>query len=398
MYKIMIVDDETMSANTLKKYIDTHLPACHVVGSYRNGQEALDAFRTAPADILLVDIRMPVMDGLQLVERLNQISRDYVPIIVSSYGEFEYAKTAMKLGVIYYLLKPVDFAELKRSIEAAAHILNQRRLSRAALSVQDDDQEIFLLDLIHGKYHTAEQALQRFGALGFPFAYRQCCGIRLRVSFGESSSWAYGKDALYTAIGNLLHADYAQAYILPISRKQHRCDFLVICAEPVVFDLSSLAEESKKLLETDIAVQELLRFTSLEQLRTHDETHPVQSAAQEIADPQDFHEISIRIQKAVDYVNQHYGEDLAREDVAAKVYMSGAHFSRCFKIVTGSTYKDYLTELRMQKAIELLKTNTKISDIAQKVGYTNSNRFNVNFRSYTSYSPSEYRSKVLNLL
>ena len=119
---------------------------------------------------------------------------------------------------------------------------------------------------------------------------------------------------------------------------------------------------------------------------------------QEIADPQDFHEISIRIQKAVDYVNQHYGEDLAREDVAAKVYMSGAHFSRCFKIVTGSTYKDYLTELRMQKAIELLKTNTKISDIAQKVGYTNSNRFNVNFRSYTSYSPSEYRSKVLNLI
>lgn len=398
MYKIMIVDDEAMSANTLKKYVDTHLPDYHVVGSYRNGQEALDAFRSAPADILLVDIRMPVMDGLQLIAQLNQISRDYIPVIVSSYGEFEYAKTAMKLGVIYYLLKPVDFAELNRSIEAAAHILGQRRLARSALSVQDDDQEIFLVDLLHGKYQSAEQAVQRFSTLGFSFAYWHCCGVRLRVCFSESSAWAYGKDALYTAIGNLLRTAYQQAYILPLSRKQNRCDFLIICAETVTFDFSTLAEESRYILETEITVQELLHFTSLEQLRTYDTAPKHPSAQQELSDPQDSREIASRIQKAIDYIKQHYGEDLAREDVAAKVYMSGAHFSRCFKIVTGSTYKDYLTELRMQKAIELLKTNTKISDIAQKVGYTNSNRFNVNFRSYTSYSPSEYRSKVLNLL
>lgn len=396
MCKIMIVDDEAMSANTLKKYIDTHMPAYQVIGSCRNGQEALDAFSRTPADILLVDIRMPVMDGLQLVERLNQISRDYVPIIVSSYGEFEYAKTAMKHGVIYYLLKPVDFAELNRSIDAAAHILRQRRLARSSLSVQDDDQEIFITDLMHGKFQTAEQALHCFGSLGFPFAYWRCCGIRLRVCFSEASTWRYGKDALYTAVGNLMHTAYEQAYILPLSRKQHKCDYLIVCAEPVEYNLSSIAQEGKKLLETDFSVHELFRFSSLEQLRTHGDAQAVQP--QELADPQDSREVHMRIQKAISYIQTHYGEDLSREDVAAKVYMSGAHFSRCFKIVTGSTYKDYLTELRMQKAIELLKTNARVSDIAQKVGYTNSNRFNVNFKSYTSYSPSEYRSKVLNIL
>lgn len=396
MYKIMIVDDEAMSANTLKKYIETHMPDYPVIGSCRNGQEALDSFSRTPADIMLVDIRMPVMDGLQLVERLNQISHDYIPIIVSSYGEFEYAKTAMKLGVIYYLLKPVDFAELSRSIEAAAHILQQRRLARSSLTVQDDDQEIFMTDLMHGKFQTAEQALQLFGSLGFPFTYWHCCGIRLRVCFSETGAWRYGKDALYTAVGNLLHTAFKNAYILPLSRKQHRCDYLIICTEPDEFDLSSIAQEGNKLLEIDFSVQELFRFSSLEQLRTHSDTqtdHP----QPEIADPQDSHEIYARIQKSIAYMKTHYSEDLAREDVAAKVYMSGAHFSRCFKIVTGSTYKYYLTELRMQKAIELLKTNARVSDIAQKVGYTNSNRFNVNFKSYTSYSPSEYRSKVLNI-
>lgn len=394
MYKIMIVDDEAMSANTLKKYIDTHLPSCRVVGNYRNGQEALDAFHESPADILLADIRMPIMDGLKLVENLNQFTHDYVPIIISSYSEFEYAKTAMKLGVIYYLLKPLDFAELDHSIAGAAHLLSQRRLARSSLSVQTDDQEIFLMNLLHGGYKSAEEAVSHFGALGFPFSYRQCYGIRLRVSFSENNAWAYGDDALHTAVENLLHSAYAQAYILPLSRKHHRCDFLVICSEPTTFDFASLIAEGKKVLETDATVQELLRFTSLEQLRAQEtvpDSHPV-------ADTQDSAEIAATIHKAIDYINRHYGEDLAREDVAAKVYMSCAHFSRCFKIVTGSTYKDYLTELRMQKAIELLRTNAKISDIAQKVGYSNSNRFNVNFRNYTSYSPTEYRSKVLHLL
>lgn len=397
MYRIMIVDDEAMSANTLKRYIDTHMPAFRVVGTYRNGQEALDAFCAAPADILLADIRMPILDGLQLVERLNALTRDYIPVIISSYGEFEYAKTAMKLGVIYYLLKPLDFAELSRSLDAAAHLLSQRRLARSSLSVQNDDQEIFLLDLMHGKYQSADQALQRFGALGFTFPYRQCCGMRLRVSFPENSTWAYGDDALHTAVENLLHTAYPQAYMLPLSRKHHRCDFLIICSEPTDFDFSAPLAEGKQVLETELSAQVLFRFTSLEQLRTLD-TASAPAPGPAVTDTQDSQEIAATIQKAIEYINRHYGEDLAREDVAAKVFMSCAHFSRCFKIVTGSTYKDYLTELRMQKAIELLKTNAKISDIAQRVGYTNSNRFNVNFRNYTSYSPSEYRSKVLHLL
>ena len=91
-------------------------------------------------------------------------------------------------------------------------------------------------------------------------------------------------------------------------------------------------------------------------------------------------------------------EDLTRDDVASKVFMCGAHFSRCFKKETGITYLDYLIDLRMKKAIELLQTNCKIQDIAKKIGYTSQNRFIINFRHYTSYTPSEYRRKVLNIM
>ena len=108
--------------------------------------------------------------------------------------------------------------------------------------------------------------------------------------------------------------------------------------------------------------------------------------------------IQTAIDTAIAYMKEHCDEDLTRDDMAKKVYMSDAHFSRCFKMVTQTTYKDYLTKIRMQRAIELLKTDMKIQDISQKVGYPNPNRFNINFRHYTSYTPSEYRSQVLKMM
>ncbi|MCI9143300.1 MAG: helix-turn-helix transcriptional regulator, partial [Lachnospiraceae bacterium] len=108
--------------------------------------------------------------------------------------------------------------------------------------------------------------------------------------------------------------------------------------------------------------------------------------------------IRARIENAVLFMKENYALDLTRDMVAESVYMSGAYFSRCFKQVTGITYKDYLIEIRMQKAVEFLKTNQKISEIALKVGYPNPNRFNINFRHYTSYTPSEYRTYVLKMI
>ena len=91
----------------------------------------------------------------------------------------------------------------------------------------------------------------------------------------------------------------------------------------------------------------------------------------------------------------HYPEDLSRSDMARMVYMSDAYFSRCFKALTNTTFKSYLTKIRMEKAIELLSRDVKIQDIAQQVGYANHTRFSIVFRQFTSYTPSEYRTVVL---
>ena len=71
MYRIMLVDDEIVSQNIVQQYIATRLPGYQISAVLNNGWEALQAFRDSPADIMLVDIRMPVMDGLTLIEKLN---------------------------------------------------------------------------------------------------------------------------------------------------------------------------------------------------------------------------------------------------------------------------------------------------------------------------------------
>ncbi len=408
MYQLMIVDDETMSREMLQKYIETRLPAYQVTHTCSNGLEALEAFRQSPVDILLIDIRMPVMDGLELLEQLNRLTSNYVPVIISSYGEFEYAKAAMRLGVTHYLLKPLDFKELTLALQAASQTLSFKRIAYCP-PVQNDDQELYLTGILAGKYTDAGSAAARFSCLDFPFAYdKSGNGFYIRIEFFDTEMWIYGHDALLTAISNLIRLQYPSLFLLPLPDSKEQCDYFIFDDTGGSMDFESLGGQISQILKISLSLRLLLRFSSMEQLRLaafDGQLSELRAAATgefynpECAGPgEDNDVIRARIENAVLFMKENYALDLTRDMVAESVYMSGAYFSRCFKQVTGITYKDYLIEIRMQKAVEFLKTNQKISEIALKVGYPNPNRFNINFRHYTSYTPSEYRTYVLKMI
>ena len=216
MYQIMIVDDETMSQEMLLKYIETRLPAYRITHVCNNGLEALEAFRQTPADIILVDIRMPVMDGLKLIEHLNRITSNYVPIVISSYGKFEYAKAAMRMGVTHYLLKPLDYRELTQALQAASQTLSFKRIV-CPPTVQDDDQELYLTGILAGKCGDRNAAVSRFSELNFPFSYdRPGNGFYVRIDFLNTEMWMYGHDSLITAVGTLIRLQYPALFLLPL--------------------------------------------------------------------------------------------------------------------------------------------------------------------------------------
>lgn len=391
MYTVTIVDDESISQEIIQNFIETHLSNYRVENICSTGQEALETFKHNPTDIVLTDIRMPIMDGLTMIEQLNKISKNYIPIIISAYNEFEYAKSAMRLGVTYFLLKPLDFNELTQALSAAAHSVDLKFITSNAVTTLDDNQEMYMTNILSGKYVDLKTAAENFSSLNFPFSYEHACGIYIQVNFINIQNWIYGKEALIMAITNMINLLYSPLFSLPLFRKKESCNYMIVKEFDTIPDFSYFTEQVQQTLDITINVSLLLVFNSIEHLRLKSESNFP-------SDFMDENTIHSSINAAIAYMNEHYMEDLSRDDVAGKVYMSGAHFSRSFKIVTNTSYKDYLTEIRMRKAIELLKTNMKIQDIARKVGYPTPNRFNINFRYYTSFSPTEYRLQVLKMM
>lgn len=112
MYRLLIADDEELVRRGLTALIEREAPATTVVGVAVDGLEALEMARRCNPDVVLTDIRMPGLDGLDLIARLRELAPPPRCIILSGYNEFDYARRAVGLGVADYLLKPVDPDEL----------------------------------------------------------------------------------------------------------------------------------------------------------------------------------------------------------------------------------------------------------------------------------------------
>lgn len=112
MYKVLLVDDEPFIIDGLKQIIDWEEYGMEICGTAANGLEASHRLETNPADILITDIRMPKMNGLELIRHLKSRNSATRFIILSGYDDFEYLKESIQLGIENYLLKPVNQEEL----------------------------------------------------------------------------------------------------------------------------------------------------------------------------------------------------------------------------------------------------------------------------------------------
>ena len=115
--KILIVDDEKYEAVLMEKCVNWQHCGFVIVGSAQSAREALELFTRTEPDIVLCDINMPVINGLELSRRMKEQRPDAHIIIVTGYRDFEYAKQAVEIGIEKYILKPVQADELLKTAE-----------------------------------------------------------------------------------------------------------------------------------------------------------------------------------------------------------------------------------------------------------------------------------------
>jgi len=128
MIKLMIVDDESIIRKGIRTSIDWSTLNVEIVGEARNGKQALELVQQLKPDIVLTDIRMPHMDGLEFAQQLKQQFPNINIIILSGYDDFNYARTAMKIGVTDYLMKPVGAEELTALVTKIGGEIAQKKL------------------------------------------------------------------------------------------------------------------------------------------------------------------------------------------------------------------------------------------------------------------------------
>ena len=133
MYRILLVDDEILVREAIKENVNWAGMDCELVGDCENGKQAMEFVQDHPVDIVLTDILMPYMDGMELSHYLHDNYPDIVIVIFSGFGEFEYAKKAIQYNVSEYLLKPVTALELTGVINKMKEKVDQIRREKAKM-------------------------------------------------------------------------------------------------------------------------------------------------------------------------------------------------------------------------------------------------------------------------
>lgn len=127
MYKVLLIEDEDIMREGVKMSINWAKIDCRIVGEASDGEMAVSQIKTLAPDIVLLDINMPLLNGLEVLQRCQIEKQVFATIIISGYNDFEKAKQAIKYGVTDYLLKPLDHEELIQALHRCKESLLLKR-------------------------------------------------------------------------------------------------------------------------------------------------------------------------------------------------------------------------------------------------------------------------------
>lgn len=189
MYRILIVDDEKIERTGLRLLLGKMNREFEITEAV-NGKDALEWLSYNRADILMTDIRMPFVDGLELVEQAARLYPEMKAMIFSGYGEFEYARRAMRFGVEDYILKPVNPTEFQSAVEKLLHALEESRQEKSRRQTEGSLFKEYVLNAIFNGTDAAELEKRAAGIypLDFLDSYRRLMLLEVGGDFFENQS------------------------------------------------------------------------------------------------------------------------------------------------------------------------------------------------------------------
>ena len=412
LYTVVVADDE----DELREAVCTMIPwrdyGFRLVGSASNGLDALQLVEQHEPDLLLTDIRMPFISGIELARQVREVRPATNIAFLSGYDDFEYAKQAIQYNIISYMLKPLTMEGLGAELRTIRQKIDAQfaMFRQAAKSDGPDLRAAMLMPLVLDDYADPEGDSQME-------AYARQCGL-LRDAEDRPcytvmvSSLLDGEGNNSTTPSFVASVDrLAGKYLRSVSFFASGKVISVLLGNPSDFQeyLHILADEIPQMASRVLGKR--CRIGVSREVRTLSGLHTAYREAMEALRQGDGSESgaqfisdlapavrggSLLCKRALDALDQHYMDaDLSLVSLSGMLDVSPNHLSACIKKYTGETFINILIRKRMEAARELLCTSgLKIQEISQRCGYTDQHYFSYCFKKYCGESPNAMRRRL----
>ena len=424
MYKVLLVDDEYMITEGLKRLIPFDKWDMEVVATANHADDALDYVREHPVDIVISDVNMPDKTGLEMIGEMKELLPNAYYILLSGYQEFDYIKKAMNLNVVDYLVKPVDKVELERLLEKIASQLGEQSHEPEILS-QQLDEEAFKAHLSQKENWWIGLSKEKQGNFVIPYyvlgqdwqiilANQEFEGL-LVMPFeapyqANFEKWKRDVEkTLFYGSVNLDQSESLFSYYEPIYRVIIQGNLQQIIDELTLLEKIVLENTPRVSITKQLFTQFVMDvFHLFEHLKADDMTdivkniHAITTFEDLVAYTKETltsffgqYRMNENVVSVLEVIGRDYQKELSLKDISKDLFINPVYLGQLIKKETNSTFAELLNKQRIKAAQQLLlSTNDSIEDICYTVGYSNVGYFYKVFRKLCGKSPKAYRKQV----
>ncbi|WP_088549295.1 AraC family transcriptional regulator [Paenibacillus aquistagni] len=457
MYRLLIADDEALEREGLEWIITRMMPETFHIIHASNGREAIQKADEYRPHIVMMDVQMPGIQGLDALKEIKAHNPTVKMVLVTAYEYFDYAQQALSLGVKEYLVKP---AKRERIVSVLQRLMDEIKEERASRGEQLAIREKYLqllplaetelaLAFMSDRTHGREVEAQRLAEL-LELSWQQGLALVIALKQADASNSTQAAEDRRKPIADTVRGLFSEQikdryrWIASPLLHEHIVIFLFAregMEEDVLLqELRELGTALLKPLEQRCAIQASIGIGSIQtelegMRRSYDEAvfastypsswgricafanlqHPVQEeykrqgerVSDEAASERSYVELAIKrireereqhtynvVERAGAYIQERYQEELSLEEVAEQVHLNPHYFSKVFKQQTGETFIDYVTRLRIDKAKALiLEGQFSLKEVCYMIGYKDPNYFSRVFKKVTGVTPTEYRTR-----
>lgn len=347
MLKVMLVDDIEIMRKQIKRLsIWKENSDFVIVSEAGDGQEALEKLQAEPVELLITDISMPVVNGIELLREVKEKSLASCVVFLTEHSEFSFAKEAIKHGVFDYLVKPVNEEELKELLKKVKKYIEEKNAGVKNLVYSES------------KLESIVKAISEGDA-----ALRENIEVVIKNTFAASN-----EDVKAAAL--VLQKIYGEIY-MRVKANNKWLDKLI--DEKELSDISLTRCDSLDLINTKLIERIELLVSVINKFILSSKKSPL-------------------IKEICTYIINNMEKEINMTRISEALFLTKNHIGDIFKQETGMTVGEYITMIKMERAKLLLtKEDLKSYEAAHKLCYNNAEYFAKLFKKHTGLSPMEFK-------